>query len=126
MVTNKDMEDAVRRIARCLKRTCGEMVKYRRIHHPFLGQMDYKPRAGTVIVESLGSSRYAVAVVSKTGGTLSPVVRGSKKDIVEGSWLICNASHYRSKPPMKRRGSSYAGTVWGSIKSPKFARARKT
>lgn len=125
MVTNKDLEEAVRRIARCLKRTCGEMVRYRRKHHPFLGQMDYKPRAGTVLLESLGGPTYAVVVASKAGGTLSPIVRGNKADIVEASWVICNASHYRSKPPMKRLGTSYAGDVWGRIKSKKLARATR-
>lgn len=114
MVTNKDFELAVKRIARSLGRTCGEQVRYRRKYSPRKGFLDWRAREGTVIVSSLGSSRWLVHLASKGGGQGSTIVRGKKKDIVDFSYDFLNAVYYLKRPKMKKLEKSLIGNVYGT------------
>lgn len=113
MVTNKDFELAVRRIARVLGRTCGEQVRHRRKYPPRKGFLDWQPRDGTVVVNSLGSNRWIVFLAR--GDSQGPtIIRGSKKEIVNFSYDFANAIYHLSKPKMKKLQKSLYGNVYGA------------
>lgn len=113
MVTNKDFESAVKKIARTLGRTCAEFVRYRRKTPPRAGLLDWRPREGTVLVASLGSSRWIVYLASKSGGQGSTIIRGKKREIVDFAYQFSSASYYMVRPKMKKLTKSLYGTVYG-------------
>lgn len=112
MVTNKQFESAVKRIASAMGRTCGEMVRYRR---QFAGRtgLDWRARQGTVLVASLGSSRWIVYLASKSGGQGSTIIRGKKREIVDFAYDFAHVQYLRAKPKMKKLKKSLYGNVYG-------------
>lgn len=117
MVTNKDFEAAIKRIATCLGRTCGEMVRYRRKYHPFKGKLDWRARKGTVVCDnSAGGSIWLVFVANESGNTGPEIIRGTKRDIVNFSYAFCKAKYYMAKPRMKKLKSSRTGDAFGRLR----------
>lgn len=114
MVTNKDFEAAVKRIAGAMGRTCGELVRYRRVISATHRVLGWRPRKGTVLVASLGSSRWIVYLASASGGQGSTVIRGKKREIVDFAFDFAHAQYYRAKPKMKKLTKSRYGNVYGS------------
>jgi len=114
MVSNKEFESAIRGIAVSLNRTYGEWIKYRRPHPPHKGEIDWRPRAGTVLADnSAGNNIWHVFIANTRGNKGSLIIRGTKRQIVDFAYRLAEAKQLMAKPRMKKLRGSKTGSLYG-------------